>query len=632
MNVVILCGGFGNEEGVLPKPLNMINGKPSIKYCLEHIPESVKTLHFIVSPELVEYNFAEVVTSEFKSIRCFFYYLPYFTRGPIESAYLGTLDLEEGPIVFLDNDIIYNFPGGVFDRFKDPFLGYSTDNNSNRNDFSFIKLGPDNVVLDIKEKQKISDTFICGVYGFPSLLEFRKLAISIITKPFTNDNLYMSAVFKMMINRGILIRGIVFEKVRSIGSIDEIKNLWPGLPKPKMRVCFDLDNTLVTYPVIPNDYATVKPIKKMIDLAKKLHSDGHTIIIHTARRMLTHKNNIGAVIKDIGPITFKTLEDFSIPYHELIFGKPYADIYIDDKSLNPYFNNISNFGYFPDIFDKKPLNSLNANKFNTLKLTDRGFIEKTGPENTLRGEIYYYKHIPDSLKSYFPKYIDSSDDRLVIEHIKGVPVFSLYKANLISEHHIDRLCEFLDILHSFKGFAETTITSDNLCNNYKQKLIRRFAIKEDYPFEDSELIQGCCLDSIDRYLTNRISIVDYIHGDFWFSNIIFDFQGKIKCIDMKGQVDGILTTGGDPMYDYGKLYQSILGYDCVLNGVKFPENNGSLKIYFETKIAQNGVLLEPLKAVTFALVLGTLPFIESYEAKQRVWNWIKGEFVLGAVS
>jgi capsule biosynthesis phosphatase len=363
------------------------------------------------------------------------------------------------------------------------------------------------------------------------------------------------------------------ELVAKIGQedidIDEIKNLWPGLPKPKMRVCFDLDNTLVTYPVIPNDYATVKPIKKMIDLAKKLHSDGHTIIVHTARRMLTHKNNIGAVIKDIGPITFKTLEDFSIPYHELIFGKPYADIYIDDKSLNPYFNNISNFGYFPDIFDKKkPLNSLSANKFNTLKLTDRGFIEKTGPENTLRGEIYYYKHIPDSLKSYFPKYIDSSDDRLVIEHIKGVPVFSLYKANLISEHHIDRLCEFLDILHSFKGFAETTITSDNVSNNYKQKLIRRFAFKEDYPFEDAELIQVRCLDSIDRYLTNRISIVDYIHGDFWFSNIIFDFQGKIKCIDMKGQVDGILTTGGDPMYDYGKLYQSILGYDCVLNGVK----------------------------------------------------------------
>jgi NDP-sugar pyrophosphorylase family protein len=109
MNVVVLCGGFGNEDGLLPKPLNMINGKPSIKYCLEHIPESVNIIHFIVSPELVEYNFAEVVTNEFKSKCCVFHYLPYCTRGPIESAYLGTLGLEEGNIIFIDNDIIYNF-------------------------------------------------------------------------------------------------------------------------------------------------------------------------------------------------------------------------------------------------------------------------------------------------------------------------------------------------------------------------------------------------------------------------------------------------------------------------------------------------------------------------------------------
>jgi hypothetical protein len=34
---------------------------------------------------------------------------------------------------------------------------------------------------------------------------------------------------------------------------------------------------------------------------------------------------------------------------------------------------------------------------------------------------------------------------------------------------------------------------------------------------------------------------------------------------MKGQVDNILTTNGDIYYDYGKLYQSILGYDIILN-------------------------------------------------------------------
>lgn len=628
MSVVILCGGFGNKEGVLPKPLNMINGKSSLKYCLEHIPETVKTLHFIVSPELVAYNFAEIVISEFKSKKCVFHYLPYCTRGPVESAYLGTLDLDdEGGVIFLDNDIIYSFPDELFNKFEDPFIGYATDCNSNRTDFSFIKLGADNSVLDIKEKRKISNTFCCGVYGFPSLVEFRKMAVTIITE--ANNDLYISSIFRAMIGYGRLVKGILFDKVSSIANINEIKAVWPVLPKRKMRICFDLDNTLVTFPVISNDYSSVKPIKKMIDLAKRLHADGHTIIIHTARRMLTHKNNVGAVIKDIGPITFKTLADFSIPYDELIFGKPYADIYIDDKALNPYFNDIRDFGYFSELGDKKPMNSLQANKFNSVKLTDLGYIEKSGPINTLRGEIYYYKHIPDGLNQYFPKYIESFDETLVIEHIKGIPVFSLYRANLITTMHIDRLCELLDILHSFKGV--NSISLENVRNNYKQKLIKRFSVADDYPFEDAAFIQNRCIESLDSYLLEPCSIVDYIHGDFWFSNVIFDFGGKLKAIDMKGQVDGILTTGGDPMYDFGKLYQSILGYDCVLNGVSIPVNNRGLKEYFESKMERSGVYLGSLRAVTFALVLGTLPFIESPDAKIRVWSWIKEQFLLTAV-
>ena len=57
--------------------------------------------------------------------------------------------------------------------------------------------------------------------------------------------------------------------------------------------------------------------------------------------MATHKGNIGKVVKDIALITINTLEKFDIHYDELIFGKPIADIYIDDKSINPYINNIS---------------------------------------------------------------------------------------------------------------------------------------------------------------------------------------------------------------------------------------------------------------------------------------------------
>ena len=116
-----------------------------------------------------------------------------------------------------------------------------------------------------------------------------------------------------------------YPKKNSINNQIEIKN---------QRICFDLDNTLVTYPTIIDDYTSVKPIEKNIIFLKYLKSFGNTIIIYTARRMKTHNGNIGKINADIGKITFETLHKFNIPYDEIYFGKPYADFYIDDLALN----------------------------------------------------------------------------------------------------------------------------------------------------------------------------------------------------------------------------------------------------------------------------------------------------------
>ena len=119
----------------LPKPLNMIYGKPSIYYCLEKIPDIITELHFIVSPHLKQFNFETIVINLFKTKKCIFHYLPYFTRGPIESAILGIKDctnIEEN-IVLLDNDVIYNFTEDFFKEKETAFLGYGEDNSLNNN-------------------------------------------------------------------------------------------------------------------------------------------------------------------------------------------------------------------------------------------------------------------------------------------------------------------------------------------------------------------------------------------------------------------------------------------------------------------------------------------------------------------
>jgi len=632
MHIVILCGGHGTrlEDYSLPKPLNMIHGKPSISYCLQNLPATIPTLHFIASPHLAKYNFEEIMHNQFKQRQCHIHWIPYFTRGAIETALLGTSSFADSSesIVFLDNDVVYNFPDSFFSDRQTAFLGYATDTTITES-YSFLTLDTNEYIVDYKEKKRISNNFCCGVYGFATIHQFRQAANHILNHTQTTTELYMSSLYIYFLEQQVPIKGLHFKgDIYHIGSLKELTTSWDRLQKPPMRICFDLDNTLVTYPIIPGDYSTVKPIPRMIQLAQKMKAEGHTIIIHTARRMETHKYNTGAVIRDIGPITFKTLEKFDIPYDEILFGKPIADMYIDDRAVNPYRDSTASMGYLhiePDV----PLNMLPSNKYNQIKL-HQNTVVKTGPSNFLRGEVYFYEHIPkgSALTHYFPtlqySIQGSQKSTLVIEAIKGIPLYMLFKQQLLTETHILQLFEFTDILHNFNN-AILPSTAD-MVNNYGNKLIKRFSQTSDYPFSDAANIQERCLADLSGYIPQGAG---FIHGDLWFSNILVTFTNELKMIDMKGQVNGQLTTGGDRLYDYGKLYQSILGYDAVLYNDSLSEiYRRSIETIFIRELQKRSIDLQQLKAVTASLIIGTFHVIENSATKERIWAFLKDTFYL----
>ena len=622
MKVVILCGGIGSRLGdySFPKPLNMINGKPSIGLCLKKLPDRVTTLHFIAAPHLAKYNFEQIIHNQFKGRKCHIHWIPYFTRGPVETAWLGTKDFDtDEPVVFLDNDVVFNFPDDFFSNKESAFLGYATDTTGSEA-YSFLTLD-NGYVTKFVEKKRISSSFCCGVYGFKNIRQFRDIA-SLCMQKCAGQELYMSGLFTEMLDTGAPIQGIYFDgDVYHIGSLKELTTSWPKIAKPVMRVCFDLDNTLVTYPQVPGDYSTVKPIESMISVARQMKADGHTIIIHTARRMLTHKHNVGAVLKDIGALTFQTLADFDIPYDEIIFGKPIADMYIDDRAVNPYRDSVQLMGYMVSE-TTQPLNALPTNVHNSVTIVDSK-VKKTGPASFLRGEIYFYQNIPDtSISSYFPKYggstIRGDQADLYMEAIKGIPFYTLFKQGLITKTHIKQVFEFMDILHNTPGSIPSL---EDMCANYTDKLRKRFTVSEDYPFSDATEIQEACLTELSSYTPSGVA---FIHGDLWFSNILVDFQGALKCIDMKGQVNGTLTTGGDMLYDYGKLYQSFLGYDAALYGDTLDEQyKQDMLDLFVHEVKARSIHLGELRAVTRSLIIGTLPFIENSAAKERVWAFLK---------
>ncbi len=187
--------------------------------------------------------------------------------------------------------------------------------------------------------------------------------------------------------------------------------------------------------------------------------------------------------------------------------------------------------------------------------------------------------------------------------------------------------DILDRLHAIPG--KDIPSRDEIYDNYIGKLKTRFTDKEIYYFSDSAKYQSKCLDNLEIYLQTTPKSVPYIHGDFWFSNILLDFKNNIKLIDMKGRLESRLTLGGDIMYDYGKLYQSILGYDLILNNEAVSSNySNTIKEYFLNEIRKRDINITHLQYVTISLMMGTLHSIESKDKRQIIWNWLTNNEIM----
>ena len=256
-------------------------------------------------------------------------------------------------------------------------------------------------------------------------------------------------------------------------------------------------------------------------------------------------------------------------------------------------------------------NMLPANKYNIItRINDK--VRKTGPTHFLQGEIFFYKNIQINTS------INNDNSKLIIEYISSIPFYTLFKHRLINKGHIKQLFDFIDILHNIPGEVPSV---DDMKANYINKLQYRFSIREDYPFPDATIIQDLCLSDLSSYIPSGVPC---IHGDLWFSNILIDSSGSFKYIDMKGIINGKLHIGGDRLYDYGKLYQSFLGYDAVLYGDTIDEiYRSTMTEIFMNECKIRDINIHDLYIVTRSLVIGTFHSIKEDITKQRIWDFLK---------
>ena len=615
MNIIILLGGkgqrFKDEHYMRPKPLVNVAGRPLITClldCLRLLPDD--HLYLVYQKSLDQHGFSSVVATS--PHRIHLHPIEVDTRGPVETALCLLNQWPETsldrPALTLDGDTVYDMDVLAAFRAQPTNLIFYSETTEPLPLFSYIERNNQGQVLRIREKERISSLACTGAYGFESgrtLLQFA----SAVMQTSVLKEFYMSTVYQALLDAAVPVQSHLVSRFHCLGTPQQVGAFVRALnhsPVP-LRICFDLDETLVSRPVVKGDYTTVQPLADHIAICREMKRLGHTIILYTARRMQTHGGNVGRVLADIGLITLQTLQDLDIPYDEIYFGKPFADLYVDDKAINSWYHLHQEIGIYLDPEAAAVTQALPA------VLPPRAFhkIEVQGDvlvktSRHIAGEIYWYEHCPPALAVYIPRCLNTTAETLRLEYVPGPTWSHLYVNGALTVGALDQLLAALRLLHTPPSGESFPV---NIYANYADKLDRRY---REYP---------ACYQRWPRaqrfYHDLRAELQDYewepagaeavIHGDPVFTNVIAARTGGFKWIDMRGALGNQLTLRGDVRYDYAKVYQSLCGYDAILHGrtpcASYVEK---LRRHFEAAVA-----MHHLHLLTASLFFTLLPLHEN---------------------
>ncbi|WP_409048998.1 capsular biosynthesis protein (plasmid) [Proteus mirabilis] len=289
--------------------------------------------------------------------------------------------------------------------------------------------------------------------------------------------------------------------------------------------------------------------------------------------------------------------------------------------------------------------------FNELTINPN-WIEKSSLKNDkIAAEANWFATLPFDLRGYIPQYLGSKEVNgkvsYRLEYLHLTALNELFVFSELPSHIWNKILssciEFLSHCYYHKSKSENSGNSLNALFTQKteQRLdeycqFQNITLDNKWIFNGSEniSIRQILFDS-QKHLPNSLANETILHGDFCFSNILYDFRsGKIKTIDPRGVTpSGERTIYGDLRYDIAKLSHSILGlYDWIIAGyyqVNINVNHISFKIADENRhkeMQQNFIQLvekefqltaQNLYAMQIQLFLSMLPLHADDPMRQK---------------
>lgn len=252
MNILIPLGGrstrFVKEGYSTPKSMIQLFDKQMIQYVIDnlHVNET-DIIYIIYNNYLEEHGFVSFMNTRYPTIQLI--RLDKDTSGAAETLMHGLNHIlhyksHHSKCLVVDCDTYYTDNiVEIFRKSPDNMVFYTTKMNE-LPIYSYIKLDEDSVIIDIAEKNKISDNANTGAYAFINIAELYAYCTYIVDHKITfNNETYTSCVIKQMIIDKHQFKGYELNNTHifSLGTPTELKQYMDNTH----AFMFDLDGTIV---------------------------------------------------------------------------------------------------------------------------------------------------------------------------------------------------------------------------------------------------------------------------------------------------------------------------------------------------------------------------------------------------
>ena len=325
------------------------------------------------------------------------------------------------------------------------------------------------------------------------------------------------------------------------------------------------------------------------------------------------------------------------------------------------------FGHV-DNFVQAKHRLLQSRFFNSLKVDPvLNTITKVSTDDAkLQDELAWYQALPDELKVLTPRIVNhqrANGGLEVVQEYYGYPTLAeLYVFGDLPADAWRSTLHRVMAIHQHLRRYEGPVPPGDIVEMYSSKTIERLRVLAAGSAEWAAQLERTDVSLNGRPLRNLPALrsaIDrkahelsestsgsIIHGDFCFSNILFDFPNQIiRLIDPRGSF-GAKGIYGDPRYDMAKLRHSVCGrYDFIVADMfTIQVDDGSARAeicgdatavavaeMFDDMLTAAGYDLDAIRFIEGLLFLSMLPLHQGKPLRQQMMYFTGLNLLNGAL-